>query len=145
MNTMIPAFPASPRHLFRLIEKFDHAFASLLQGKDVETDESLPGFSFGGRKVSTTEKVRIKSLIERTRVSVTNLLATGDFEAEGEESMMDDEDDDMEGDLIVDGGGANDFVTGGGDDWDMDVAKVYDKTLQQIGDSMDGPSIGIRT
>ncbi|PNS21606.1 hypothetical protein CAC42_965 [Sphaceloma murrayae] len=138
-NTMIPSFPASPRHLFRLIGKLDHAFASLLQARDIDTGEPLPGFSTG-RKVSTTEKVRMKSLIERTRISVTNLMASG----EAEEDMETDDElsGELEGDLVLDD---PDMPTGGADEWDMEVAKVYDRTLVEIGDSLDGPEIGIRT
>ncbi|KAF2219467.1 hypothetical protein BDZ85DRAFT_243194 [Elsinoe ampelina] len=139
VNTIIPAFPASPKQLFRSIGKLDHAFASLLQGRDVDTGEPLPGFSTG-RKVSTTEKVRIKSLIERTRISVANVMAAGDVEDEEEE---DEAEEDLEGDLVLDdvddAGHTND------EGWDMDVAKVYDKTLVEIGDTLDGPEIGIRT
>ncbi|KAG8630401.1 hypothetical protein KVT40_002020 [Elsinoe batatas] len=139
VNTMIPAFPAAPRQLFRLIGKLDHAFASLLQGRDVDTGEPLPGFSTG-RKVSTTEKVRIKSLIERTRISVANVMAAGDIEDEEEEV---DTEEGLEGDLVLDD--VDDPEPTNDEDWDMDVAKVYDKTLVEIGDSLDGPEIGIRT
>ncbi|KAF4556077.1 Hypothetical protein D9617_1g079520 [Elsinoe fawcettii] len=139
VNTMIPAFPASPKQLFRVLSKLDHAFASLLQARDVDSGEPLPGFSTG-RKVSTTEKVRIKSLIERTRISVTNAVATGDFEDEEEE---DDTEEDLEGDLILDDIDVPNAAEN--DDWNMDVARVYDKTLVEIGDTLDGPEIGIRT
>lgn len=114
----------------------DHAFSSLLQGQDIETGERLPGFDLG-RKVSTTEKVRIKSLIERTRVSVTNALSKGDFEEDDEPGTPDEE-----GDLILDeveDDHAND------ENFDMQTAKVYDRTLVEIGTTMDGPAIGIRT
>ena len=135
-NTMIAAFPAAPRQMFRLLGKMDHAFSSLLQGQDIETGERLPGFDLG-RKVSTTEKVRIKSLIERTRVSVTNALSKGDFEEDDEPGTPDEE-----GDLILDeveDDHAND------ENFDMQTAKVYDRTLVEIGTTMDGPAIGIRT
>jgi len=114
----------------------DHAFASLLRGQDIETGERLPGFDLG-RKVSTTEKVRIKSLIERTRVSVTNAMSKGDFEEDTEPTTPDEE-----GDLILD---AVEEDVSESEDYTMQTAKVYDRTLVEIGSTMDGPAIGIRT
>jgi len=133
---MITAFAAAPRHMFRLLGKLDHAFASLLQQRDIETGEPLPGFSLG-KKVSITEKVRIKSLIERARISATNAMSKGDFE-EDDEPNRDEET--LDGELILEGADEEED-----EDWNMQVARVYDKTLVEIGDSMDGPSIGIRT
>lgn len=138
---MIPGFPASPRQLFRLLGKLDHAFASLIQGHDIETGQTLPGFT-NRRGVSGTEKVRIKSLVERTRVCVVEAMAKGEFEQdEGADSVVNDTEDDMDGDLIMDD--EEDDIER--DDWDMATAKVYDRTLVELGDSMDGPAIGIRT
>lgn len=133
---MITAFPAAPRHMFRLLGKLDHAFASLLQQRDVETGEPLPGFSLG-KRVSTTEKVRIKSLIERARISATNSMSKGDFEEDEEPAAPQEP---LEGELILEGADEEDD-----EDWNMQIARVYDKTLVEIGDSMDGPAIGIRT
>lgn len=139
---MIPAFPASPRHLFRLLRKLDHAFASLLQGRDVDTGEQLPGFPYG-RKVSTTEKVRIKSLVERSRIAVTRLFSAGDFDEDDENEEGPDAET-LDGELVMDDG-VGDPSGGLSDNWDLESAKVYDKTLQEIGDTMDGPPIGIQT
>jgi len=133
---MITSFPAAPRQMFRLLGKMDHAFASLLQGQDIETGERLPGFDFG-RKVSTTEKVRIKSLIERTRVSVANAMSKGEFEEDLETRTPPEE-----GDLILD---EVEDDHAGDENYDMQTAKVYDRTLVEIGTIMDGPAIGIRT
>lgn len=116
------------------------AFASLVTGKDLDTGETLPGFgtdadTFGrlGGGVTGTEKVRIKSLVERTRVVVVEVMNAGEFEVEdGDEA--DDSDDPMaeaRGDDV-------DFS-----DFNMDVARVYDRTLVELGDSLGGPQIGI--
>lgn len=145
-NTMIAAFPAAPRPLFRLLGKLDHAFASLLQGRDIDTGDALPGFSMN-RGVSGTEKVRIKSLVERTRICVVDVMSRGDYEED--EDTLDEEENEqsgMDGDLVLDetvdlnvDGDADD------EDWDMQVALVYDKTLVELGETMEGPEIGIRT
>ncbi|THZ22410.1 hypothetical protein D6C90_09419 [Aureobasidium pullulans] len=146
-TTMIPAFPLAPRPLFRLLGKLDHAFASLLVGRDVSTDEILPGFNTG-RGVSGTEKVRIKSLVERTRICVVEVVNRGEFDEDDDLDEPSPEDTDMDGALILDeDDGPQDINVDDteDDDWNMQVARVYDKTLVELGDSMDGPPIGIRT
>ncbi|KAI5202657.1 hypothetical protein E4T39_04638 [Aureobasidium subglaciale] len=147
VNTMIPAFPLAPKSLFRLLGKLDHAFASLLVGRDVATDEPLPGFNTG-RGVSGTEKVRIKSLVERTRICVVEVVNRGEFDEDDDFLPDSPKDTDMEGDLILDDDGPEDINVDDmedDDDWNMQVARVYDKTLVEMGDTMDGLPIGIRT
>ncbi|KEQ68468.1 hypothetical protein M436DRAFT_58268 [Aureobasidium namibiae CBS 147.97] len=149
VNTMIPAFPLAPRQLFRLLGKLDHAFASLIVGRDVATDEILPGFNTG-RGVSGTEKVRIKSLVERTRVCVVGVLNRGEFDEDDkitpEPSV---EDTDMDGDLILDEDDGPEDINVDDiedeDDWHEQTSRVYDKTMVELGDSMDGLPIGIVT
>ncbi|KAK4994502.1 hypothetical protein LTR66_005473 [Elasticomyces elasticus] len=157
VSTMIPGFPASPRALFRLLDKIDHAFASLLQGHDVETGEVLPGF-VGRRGVSGTEKVRIRGIVERTRVCVVEVMRGDEFEAEDDGSGNEDEEDDDDADgLVLENAGEDaemgmseldsarglDNGDAGAGGWDMQIAKVYDRTLVELGDSLDGPAIGI--
>src|ERR1700761_184162 len=69
----LPSFPAAPRATFKLLSKLDLAFASLLQGRHVETGEALPGFE-RGKVVSGTEKVRMKSLVDQTRMTVIHVI-----------------------------------------------------------------------
>lgn len=103
----------------------------------------MPGF-LNRRGVTGTEKVRIKSLVERTRLCVVETMSKGEFEEDdGEESVVDTTDDEMDGDLIMDEDIDVDEPIDS-DDWDMQVAKVYDMTLVELGDSMEGPIIGIR-
>lgn len=137
----IPGFPAAPRTMFRLIHKLDVVFASLLQGRDFDTGEPLPGFE-GGRSVTDTEKVRLKSLVERTRVVVAGVMSAGEMDEDEEESAVDDttadetmdSDADQAEDMDVD---AN--------SWDMETAKVYDRTVVELGDTIGGTPIGIVT
>lgn len=68
-------------------------------------------------------------------------MARGDFE---EEDAMGDgpeqeDDDELEGDLVLDD------IEEDETNWDMHIARVYDKTLVELGDTMSGPVIGIRT
>ncbi|KAK0902641.1 hypothetical protein LTR91_003126 [Friedmanniomyces endolithicus] len=121
----------------------DRCFASLIQGRDLESGEALPGFE-GRRGVSGTEKVRIRSLVERTRVAALEAFKKGEFDeepGEQDEGEHEDEDEDMEGGLVLEG---EDFGEEE-DSWDMQLARVYDRTIQELGDTLEAPSIGIVT
>lgn len=132
---MMPAFPPSPRVLFTLLKKLDTAFSSLIQGRDVESGERLPGFE-GGRPVSATEKVRIKGLVEATRVAVVELMNGNDFDPDGDAERGDDLGvDQVDGSVHVDEEDDDDEV-------DMNMARVYDQTLLELGDWLGGQSNG---
>ena len=150
LTTIVAGMPANPKHLFRLLAKLDHAFASLLQGRDVESGERLPGFE-NRRGVSGTEKVRIRSLIERTRRSVMESLKSREMEdppgsdpEEGEDKMDVEDGTDDNGELILEGDGpfASDQEE---ESWEMQIAKVYDRTMVELGDSLEVPNIGVLT
>lgn len=101
--TAVHGMPPSPKRLFGLLGKLDRAFAGLLQGRDVETGEALPGFE-GRRGVSGTEKVRIRSLVERTRVSAVEAFKRAEFEFdEAEDEDGDGMDTADDGELVVEG------------------------------------------
>lgn len=147
LTTIIPAMPTTPKPLFRLLDKLDHAFASLLQGRDVDTGAMLPGLD-GGRGVSGTEKVRLRSLVERTRRCVMEALKSSEMDLEYAASDKDDqietEDEEAgDGELVLEG---DDFdITDAEESWEMQIARVYDRTLVDLGDSLEEPSIGIIT
>ena len=146
VGTVVQSMPPSPRSLFRVVGKLDHCFASLIQGRDVDSGERLPGFE-GRRGVSGTEKVRIRSLVERTRVGVVEAFKRGEFDEEPEllvEQDVMDIDADMEDELVLEGEDL-DGVEEDEESYDMQLARVYDRTIQELGDSLDGPSIGIVT
>ncbi|SMQ49748.1 unnamed protein product [Zymoseptoria tritici ST99CH_3D1] len=144
VGNVVQAMPPTPRSLFRTLGKLDHAFASLLQGRDVETGERLPGFE-GIRGVSGTEKVRIRSLVERTRVNIVEAFKKGEFEVEDKEEKDEDRmDTDTDGELVLEGG-EDDMDEEEDDSFDMQIARVYDKTVVELGDSLEQPNIGIIT
>lgn len=138
----LPSFSFSPRPTFQLLHKLDLAFSSLLQGMDVETGAALSGFEGGRGKVSTTQKVRMRGLVERTRLvvveaaggegSVTDVINT----EEPEEQTSDD--------LITDD--ITDSVFGPISEvhgrWEMQVARVYEKTIIELGASLDSSGLG---
>ena len=142
-------FPAAPRATFRLLSKLDVAFASLLQGRNVDTGEMLPGFE-RGRAVSGTEKVRMKSLVERTRLVVVEVIggsggteasvqdAEPETETEDEYGMGGDTDAEMDEDLLEDDVRETDRR-------EMGIARVYDRTMVELGDVLGGTPIGIIT
>lgn len=132
--TYLPSFPASPRTTFRLLRKLDLAFSSLLQGCDPDTGETLPGFE-RQKSLSTTEKVRIKSLVERTRVVMVEVMAKDEREDETEadetvNETTDEDDDDDDDDMTLEYDNE--------DEWDMEIAKAYDRTLVELGESLGG-------
>ncbi|KAK4555738.1 hypothetical protein LTR86_006958 [Recurvomyces mirabilis] len=150
LSSVIGGMPPSPRSLFKCLGKLDHCFASLIQGREIETGERLPGF-FGYKGVSDTEKVRIRSLVERTRVGVVEAFKKGELDMdEGDEDVKqseeenDDDDMDLDDELVLENPSSN---VGDDDDdsHDMQLARVYDHTIQELGGSLEGPGIGVLT
>jgi hypothetical protein len=154
---LFPASERSARATFRLLSKLDEAFSSLLTGQNTATGEVLPGFDHG-RRVSTTDKVRLKGIVDRTRLTVARAMSGG--------SMADDESnhgDPMDTDTEEDTAQRRDTVKFEGfedddddDDDDNDdeadelfeernIAGVYEKTIGELGDVLGGPPIGIIT
>jgi hypothetical protein len=145
VGNVVQAMPPTPRSLFRTLGKLDHAFASLLQGRDVDSGEQLPGF-IGVRGVSGTEKVRMRSLVERTRIDVVEAFKRGEFETEEREEKDEDRMDTVtDGELILEGGEDEAEDEEEDDSFDMQIARVYDKTMVELGDSLEEPNIGIIT
>lgn len=70
----LPNFRPAPYPTFRVLNKMDLAFASLVQGRDPESGESL---AQNGEVpvVSVTEQVRIRSLADNTRYWVIKTLS----------------------------------------------------------------------
>ncbi|KAI9695371.1 MAG: hypothetical protein M1820_008666 [Bogoriella megaspora] len=128
VQTYIPNLPPAPKAMFRLLDKLDTAFASLLQGRDLDSGEMLPGFETG-RGVSGTEKVRIKSIADNTRVVVVHLMSQDHLDFQSETDSIDEndasmEEDEMKMDPIVE------------PDFAMNTARVYDKTIVELGDQL---------
>ena len=142
----------STQATFRLVSKLDYAFSSLLTGHDTATGELLPGFE-GGRTVTTTDKVRLKGIVDRTRLTVAR-VTSGESVVGDEEDVGEAMDTDTEGE--GEAGGRDGTVTFEGfednmddeedDEWEeRGVASVYEKTIGELGDVLGGPPIGIIT
>jgi hypothetical protein len=120
------AFPPAPAATFGLLRKLDYAFVSLLKGHDSITGEILPGFGNGSGGLSRTDMVRLKSLVEATRVLVVEVMSKAPDVEEDETGESEMETDDM--DLDVDGESTL-LEAGHG----MDVARVYAGTIVELG------------
>ena len=100
----------------------------------MESGESLPGFEGGRGRLSTTDKVRMRGLVERSRVAVVEVAGKGGsvngYNAavySDHESTTDDEDDLMEN-LDVDGNHGR---------WEMETTRVYERTIVELGSALD--------
>lgn len=138
VNSYLPEYPFSPRSTFRLIKKLDAIFASLLTGEDVDTGAPISGFENRRNVVSMTEKVRIKSLAEACRIAVVEARDREDSRVTEEEEAdgMDvdgtgDENENEDEDVY----GTDDYVDAP-DRWEMEGARVYERTIQLLGDEL---------
>jgi len=132
VTSYLPAFPAAPKATFGLLRKLDHAFASLLIGEDTVTSEILPGFATGKRAgMSRTDMVRCKSLVNETRVLIVEVMSKGEVEAEDESITESGTETDA---MSIDMESAWDADE---DKHNMDVARVYEKTILQLGELLE--------
>lgn len=118
------------------------AFTSLLRGVDVETGLNLSGFEGGRGKLSTTEKVRLTGLVQGSRLTVVKAAARGNNDndigrsshlqrATNHECPTDDDTDDM-----TDDESDGDFA-----EYEMEIARVYQSTLVELGSFLDEPGV----
>lgn len=154
VNSSLPDYPFTPRSTFRLLRKLDSVFASLLLGEDAESGAPLPGFETRRNVVSMTEKVRIKSIAEACRMVVMEVRGRDDEEEEeeeegdgGEDGSASDEDDEDMVDVLGNGAGAGPGLSANGNGnemdyretpgrWEMEAARVYERTIQLLGDEL---------
>lgn len=144
----LPMFPPLPRTTLTFLAKLDTAIAALLNGTDPQTGEPLSGFA-DGRGISTTDKVRVKGVVERARSTVTKHLVGEEGEDAPPVNRKADTADAMDEGFVKFEGFDND------DDSDdeetahqrdeRDVAHVFEKTIMELGELLGGDAIGIVT
>ena len=117
----IGSFEPSPESALLLLKKLDVAFASLVTGTNAETGTQLPGFGPGLRPVSMTEKIRIKSIADATRIVAAKYLG--------------DESDEEEFPGLV-------GITGLSRTHER-IGRVYDKTITALGTQLGDNLIGL--
>lgn len=145
----LKAFPPSPRPTLSILAKLDHCFASLLSGQDANTGEALPGFENGLRAgMSRTDMVRCKSTVQQTRVVIMDVMTDEPDEGPAEDDDVDDPSQ-LPTDSEVDDGPTDwSRVALRADDNEdeerhMDMARVYEKTLIQLGEALkEGAGVG---
>lgn len=150
---MFSSTTRSTQATFRLVSKLDYAFCSLLTGRDNATGELLPGFE-NGRTVTTTDKVRLKGIVDRTRLTVVRVMS-GESVAGDEQDVgdaMDTDNDEQQassnrdGTVTFEGFEDNTDDEEDDDEWEeRGIATVYEKTIGELGDVLGGPPIGIIT
>ena len=122
------SFEPAPGPTLALLSKLDVAFASLVTGKNAETDQPLPGFERGS-VISMTEKVRIKSIVDQTRMVAVRVLGDDSGDEDGDEMT---ESEAEEAGVIPAVSRTN-----------MRIAKVYDRTIGVLGKELDTSPIGM--
>ena len=125
----------------------------MLTGRDNATGEVLPGFE-NGRTVTTTDKVRLKGIVDRTRLTVVRVMS-GESVAGDEQDVgdaMDTDNDEhqalpnRDGTVTFEGFEDNTDDEDEDDEWEeRGIASVYEKTISELGDVLGGPPIGIIT
>ena len=119
----MPAFDFSTS-IFNILSKLDSAFVSLVR--------PLPGINTNhASALSTTDKVRIKSLVEDTRVTAVNCGSSAGYSASGQDlSSDDDSDSEDEQDQMDDG------IVPGDEAISIALSRIYKSTLEILGDSL---------
>ncbi|KAJ5177435.1 uncharacterized protein N7500_000134 [Penicillium coprophilum] len=123
-QTSLPAFPFDAPPTLHILHKFDCVFAALCTGTHPLTGAVLPGAQLGQSLATETQKVRIRSLAERTRYEVFSCLAksservnAGDGNGHGYGDGDGDEED--SGDEVD-------------EPWMLEATRVYEKSLMLL-------------
>ena len=124
----MPAFPFSTS-VFPMIRKLDAAFAHLFH----RYSHSLMGIGGASNyRVSTTDRVRIKSLVEDTRVVAVKVAIQTGHRAQLQDLSESDEDET---------GLESEMETTNGHPWSDDtlsigISRIYKQTLEILGDTL---------
>ncbi|KAG0153031.1 hypothetical protein PDIDSM_1990 [Penicillium digitatum] len=126
-QTSLAAFPFDAPPTLNILHKLDSIFAALCTGIPPLTGAVLPGAQPGQSLVTETQKVRIRSLAERTRSQLFSCLANSSkrgiaatVNAYGYGSGHVDVDDDEDSGDEVD------------DPWLLEATRVYEKSLMLL-------------
>ena len=100
----------------------------------------MSGIRFGRGKPSTTEKVRMRGLVEKTRVAVVEVAGKGmgsltEWSSTGQtdnDNMTTDDSDDDDNDM-----NKNMEIDGNHGRWEMEIARVYENTIVELGMTLD--------
>ncbi|KXG51888.1 uncharacterized protein PGRI_092810 [Penicillium griseofulvum] len=122
IQTSLPAFPFDAPPTLNILHKFDCVFAALCTGTHPLTGAVLPGTQLGQSLATETQKVRIRSLAERTRFEVFSCLAKSNERGDAaitNGNGYEYEDEDEDGDEID-------------EPWMLEATQVYEKSLMLL-------------
>lgn len=123
----MPAFPFSSA-CFPILAKLDQGFLGLLR-------LSEPGSTnIAHSEISRTDKVRMKSLVEETRITAVNVASGSGYTASVQDLSLED-DSDTETDTDVDMADAYERDPNS-DDMIASLGRIYKQTLEILGDSL---------
>jgi Subunit 11 of the general transcription factor TFIIH len=124
----LPAFPFVERPTLRLVDKLDQAFASLLsQGRHSASPIADGAIDY---LVSVTDRVRIRSVIECTRIIAVETTAKSGASADLPDVSESFTDSEYEDHAAADGNRQE------RDSLDMGISKMYERSLNILGDSL---------
>ncbi|KAJ5558080.1 hypothetical protein N7535_009570 [Penicillium sp. DV-2018c] len=119
-QTSLPAFPFEAQPTLSILHKLDSVFAALCTGTHPVDGLVLPGATPGQSLATKTQKVRIRSLAERTRYEVFSCLGRASEKAQvNRDGVWEDEDDADEGDEVD-------------EPWMLEATRVYEKCLMLL-------------
>lgn len=135
-------FDFAPKHMFPLLNKLDLIFATFLTGVDAESGAFL--LAVKQRPLSITEKVRLQTIVETSRVNVVNVLSKATASMSETPNDTEDESTATETEAQIEtedesGHNMGNFFQEEDDDWEMDMARVYERTVGLLADSDQRP------
>ncbi|CAI7657752.1 unnamed protein product [Penicillium viridicatum] len=119
-QTSLPAFPFDAPPTLNILHKLDSVFAALCTSTHPLTGAVLPGAQPGQSLVTETQKVRIRSLAERTRYQVFSCLAQSTEGGNATNGYGDGDDEDEDSGDEVD------------EPWMLEATRVYEKSLMLL-------------
>ncbi|KAJ5413417.1 hypothetical protein N7465_005722 [Penicillium sp. CMV-2018d] len=119
-QTSLPAFPFDAPPTLNILHKLDSVFAALCTSTHPLTGAVLPGAQPGQSLVTETQKVRIRSLAERTRYQVFSCLAKSTERGNAANGYGDGDDEDEDSGDEVD------------EPWMLEATRVYEKSLMLL-------------
>lgn len=137
-NDYLASFPPDLKVTLRLLDTFDRCFYTLITGTSADPSTPLPP-AFSISQMNMTEKVRLKSMIERTRLHVVKLLESGGGAPDpltenakffGERNEQTDIDTENETEDDGRGSYADD------EELEIEVSKVYERCMVQLGEGL---------
>lgn len=148
-NDYLASFQLNLNVTFRFLNVLDRCFYALVTGNSADLDSTPISTPMASPHFSTTAKVRLNSIIQRTRLHIIKLVEEGPSNILGD--ILGDEvptpaepltgsamDGTSRGTTPATMGTGNDGDEEGGDDieWEMAAARVYELSLTEVGEHL---------